>query len=236
MADEDKDKSTTKVTRKKVVKKKVAKKKVAKKKVAKKKAASKKKVAKKMVKKAASNQAESKNESANKAADDNSKPVSNAGASGAEKPTASAQASAVRETARPAEPKKRAESTNSAATIEKKPRADESAAWWLNVALVIVIAAITVLLYFMTQFGDLKEMDIDRIWSYFAPASVAESTQPPVPAEAPVSEVNELVAEKEVIMPETPAPEQEAAATLQPLPEEQQQLLWEALMAPPRNP
>ncbi|WP_419613238.1 hypothetical protein [Thiolapillus sp.] len=117
----------------------------------------------------------------------------------------------------------------------EKSQEDESSAWWLNVALVIVIAAIAVLLYFMTQFGDLKGMNIDRMWSYFAPSPAQVSAPAPLPAEAPVTEVVEVVIKKEVAvtLPATPVSEPPPSVGLQPLPDEQQQLLWDALMLPP---
>ncbi|WP_419621457.1 hypothetical protein, partial [Thiolapillus sp.] len=140
----------------------------------------------------------------------------------AEAPKPEKQASSIPEDARPV-------------TVVEKSQEDESSAWWLNVALVIVIAAIAVLLYFMTQFGDLKGMNIDRMWSYFAPSPAQVSAPAPLPAEAPVTEVVEVVIKKEVAvtLPATPVSEPPPSVGLQPLPDEQQQLLWDALMLPP---
>lgn len=213
MADEDKDKTASKETKKKVAKKKTATaKKVTKKKVAKKKATTKKAaVKKKVAKKTASG------------------PVSDQGkteqAETAVKPAAmsSENAQVSADEAMPA---------TQPMTDSRPSQAseDESATWWLNLALALVLAAIAALMYVMMQFGELKGMDMERIWSYFSPSSTPAPVveQQAVPEAAPAAEV--IVVEEEVIVTTGPG------VDLQPLPEDQVKLLWEALMVSPDRP
>ena len=213
MADEDKDKTASKETKKKVAKKKTAtakkvtKKKVAKKKAVAKKAAVKKKVAKKTAARTESDQGKTE------------------------------PAEAVVEPA--AVSPEKGQVSNDQAVPASQPMKDsrpsqasegESATWWLNLALALVLAAIAALMYVMMQFGELKGMDIERIWSYFSPSSTPAPVveQQAVPEAAPVAEV--IVVEEEVIVTATPG------VDLQPLPEDQVKLLWEALMVSPDQP
>ncbi|WP_457673942.1 hypothetical protein [Thiolapillus sp.] len=203
MADEDKDKTPARETKKKVAKKKTAKKKTARKKVASKKAAVKKKVAKK---------------------------------------TASRPAAAKVEGKKPEEPAKTVENRVETGKVTENefPKAaaapmsadnEGGATWWLNLALALVLAAIATLMYVMMQFGELKGMDMERIWSYFSPSSapvVHQQVDSGQASPAPVAEV--VVVEEEVVI--TAAPD----AELQPLPDDQVQLLWEALMVSPEQP
>ncbi|WP_456407083.1 hypothetical protein [Thiolapillus sp.] len=226
MADEDKEKAEKKV------KKKVAKKKASKKKVAKKKVASKKKAVKKVApKKAASSVAKG------------AKPVVNAEKAGAAsadtKPAPVSTSSTVAPGSASTTPdpvSERKAPAPSKSTSSAKPATEDSAAWWLNLALVIVIAAIAALLYVMMQFGELKGMNMDQIWSYFSTTPAAATSEPAHQAQAPVAEVLEVVVEKEVILTMPAPPATEPEAELRPLPQDQQELLWEALLAPSQSP
>ncbi len=226
MADEDKDKTATKKTKKKVAKKKtaaakkVAKKKVAKKKLTAKKAAVKKKVTKKTVAGAALDQSKTSDQSKTGPAET----LTEAAAVPPEKVQVSNDQEAV-PAARPP--------TDSPPSQTSE---GESATWWLNLALVLVLVAIAALTYAMIRFGDFKGVDMGRIWSDFSPSStpvqVVEQQAAPEATErtdaAPAEEV--MVVEEEVIVTGAPATE------LQPLPEDQVKLLWEALMVAPDQP
>ncbi len=213
MADEDKDKTAPKESKKKVAKKKkAAAKKVTKKKVAKKKVAGKKTaVKKKTVKKASAGTVVNQDRA------EPAETVVEAAAVSPEKPQALDDRS-VSATQPPAD-------SRSSRTPE-----NESATWWLNLVLALVLAAIAALLYVMMQFGELRGMDMDRIWSYFSPSSTPAPVveQQAVPEAAPAAEV--IVVEEEVIVTTAPG------ADLQPLPEDQVKLLWEALMVSPDQP
>lgn len=248
MADEDKEKTAGKVAKKKAAKKKTVKKKVV----------SKKKAAKKTVsKKVASGKADvQKNDAGSqksgvkattsegvKSAESVkpvvAKPVAVATSSSPSSSSAKPQATASR-----ANPVATAISTagNKITTGEKSPGvqndpSNESAVWWLNLALALVIAAIAALLYTMMQFGELKGMDMDKIWSYFGHHDgpvVEQAAQPTaVPAQAEV-----VVVETEVIEAVIPVKEtgkNTEPVMLRPLPQDQQNLLWEALMQTPEN-
>ncbi len=217
MADEDKDKTAAKEARKKVAKKKTA---AAKKKVARKKAAAK-KVAKKKVatKKSAVKKKVVKKTSARTASGKGEAGPTETAAEPASLSAGKAQASSDQAVPATQPP------------VDSRPsRAPEgeSATWWLNLVLALVLAAIAALMYVMMQFGELKGMDMERIWSYFSPSSTPVVEQQAVPEATPVAEV--IVVEEEVIVTGAPA------ADLQPLPEDQVKLLWEALMVSPDKP
>jgi hypothetical protein len=211
MADEEKEKTATKETKKKVTKKKTAKK-AARKKVTRKKTAVKKKVAakKKVVKKTPA-KVEPVKAGIEPVETEKPEPAADASASAGKPGVAPVQKSPAPETVR--------------ASSARIAGSDDSAGWWLNLALALVLAAIAALMYVMMQFGELKGMDMDRIWSYFSPSSSsAPVVQQAAPAQVPVAEV--IVVEEEIII------EKPATAEPAPLPEEQVELLWDALLLP----
>jgi hypothetical protein len=247
MADEDKEKTAGKVAKKKAAKKKVAKKKAVKKKVASKKKAAKKNVSKKV----ASGKVDvQKNDAGSQKSDVKATTSAEAKSAVAVKPVvvpavSSPESSPAKpQTASRANPKATAtpNAGNKTTMGKKSPGAqnspsNESTVWWLNLALALVIAAIAALLYTMMQFGELKGMDMDKIWSYFGhhDGPVIEQTAQPtaVPAQAEV-----VVVETEVIEAVIPVKEtgkNTEPVMLRPLPQDQQNLLWEALMQTPEN-
>ncbi|BAO44736.1 hypothetical protein [Thiolapillus brandeum] len=224
MADEEKEKTATKETKKKVAKKKTAKKSV-KKKAAKKKAAVKKTaVAKKKV-------ARKPSAKAGQPKTDPAKSVTAKTDKSKDGPATQAKDEPVRET-RPGESQVQASPAPDRKEFtpqHSKTDSDTSATWWLNLALALVLAAIAALMYVMMQFGELKGMDMDRIWSYFSPSSATPvAEQPAAPAEAPAGKV--VVIEEEIIVTSP------SAAQPQPLPEEQVRQLWDALLLAPEKP
>ncbi|WP_456372432.1 hypothetical protein [Thiolapillus sp.] len=211
MADEEKKKTAAKETKKKVAKKKAAKK-PAKKKVAKKKAAVKKKVAQKKV---------VKKESAPVEATASAKLQSEPSQNKSPQPATDAFGAASKPDVMPAQKQSDPRAASAAAN------SDESATWWLNLVLALVLAAIAALMYVMMQFGELKGMDMERIWSYFSPSSSPVEVQT-APDQTPVAEV--IVREEEVVV-EKPVP-----AELLPLPDDQVKQLWDALLLPSESP
>lgn len=243
MADKDKEKTVTKVAKKKAAKKKVAKKKVTKKKNVKKKVASKKKAVKSTVaKKKGRSKGDKKNSAANvekmrgaSAKPETTKPVAvESAASKVAVVSASSSPTSTRSTSETSKPMARGEATVSAnSSASHQTTTDGSAVWWLNLALMVVIAAIAALLYGMVQYGELKGINMDRMWSPFSTGSAVTKLDPVQAPAAAVAEVVEIVVEKEVILAVPAAPLAESAVELRPLPEDQQKLLWEALLASP---
>lgn len=227
MADEDKEKTAAKAAKKKTAKKKVAKKKVVKKKTAKKTVANKVAKAKADI---SSQQSDVRTNTSSVAASASPSPDSSPA-----KPLATAPRTNTKTTARPTAEKHSTAADRTPGT-ENSP-SSESAVWWLNLALVLVIAAIAALLYIMMQFGELKGMDMAKIWSYFGHPDTTVAEQTLQPTRVPV-EAEAVVVETEVIEAVIPVKETEKnaeAVILRPLPQDQQNLLWEALMQAPEN-
>ncbi len=183
-------------------------KKAVKKKVVRKKAAPRKKAAKKTVPK---------------------KAVSNKPAAKGSPKTAGA---AVRKTAA-----KRAPAASARHTDPRETLAGDSAMWWLNLVLIVVLVAISVLLYVLMEQGALKGMNMDKIWSSLGGSGIPVAEQlilsPDTPAEADVI-VIEAIAIDGVTGVEDTGKDAKSPA-LQPLPEDQQQLLREIFMLSPEH-
>lgn len=127
---------------------------------------------------------------------------------------------------------KKASAASARRTDPRETLTGDSAMWWLNLVLIMVLVAVSVLLYVLMEQGALKGMDMGKIWSSLGGSGVPVAEQlilsPDAPAEAGVIVIEATAIDGAAGVEDTG--KNASPPALQPLPEDQQQLLRETFM------